>query len=194
MEPFTRYWWLFILRGVFALAFGVLALVRPGAALLALVIVFGAYALLDGVAALVFAFRKDNPHRGWSIFEGVTGVAAGLLTLLVPGITALTLYVLIASWAVLTGIAEIVIAIRLRRELKGEGWLIAQGLLSVAFGILMVALPAVGVIALVALISAFAFIAGTLWVALGIRLGRLDRASRADHPHVGTRPQAGVPI
>lgn len=158
------------------MVFGVFALSSPGAALLSLVLVFGIYALADGVTALVFAFRKNNPHRGWSIFQGGIGILAGLAALVFPGTTAIALYVMIASWAVLSGIATVVIAIGLRKQLRGEGWLIAHGLLTVAFGVLMVALPAAGVVALISLIAAFAFIAGGVWIAFGIKLARLRKA------------------
>jgi uncharacterized membrane protein HdeD (DUF308 family) len=175
METYTHYWWLLVLRGVFALLFGVLTIIHPGAALATLVVVFGAYALANGVAALVMAFRRDNRHRGWSVFEGIVGVAAGALILLKPGISSLALYAFIAAWAVTTGIAEIALAIYLRREIEGEGWLIAQGILSTGFGVLMVALPAVGIVALVALIASYAFIAAAFWVALGFEMSRLGR-------------------
>jgi uncharacterized membrane protein HdeD (DUF308 family) len=187
METFTRNWWLFIVRGVLALLWAAFAIAQPAAAIAALVIIFGVYALADGLVALYFTFKRDNAYRGWSLFEGIVGVAAGILTFMRPGLTALALYSFIAAWAFLTGIAEVAIAVSLRKAIRGEGWLIAQGVISVAFGVLMVALPRAGVIALIGLVAGFAAVSGVMWIALGIELSQL-------HRNVQVRDFGGTPV
>jgi uncharacterized membrane protein HdeD (DUF308 family) len=194
MDFFIRHWWIFVLRGLLALVFGFVALAYPAAALTALVLMFGIYAFADGVMALVFAFRRGHARRGWAIFEGITGIGAGLLTLFWPGVTAIALYAFIAARAVFAGIAQIVMAVRLRREIRGEAWLIAQGVLGVGFGVLMIALPIAGVIALVALIAAFAFMAGGVWIGLGLELRRFEHRRRGQSQgSVPTIPAAPRP-
>src|SRR5262249_13320305 len=137
----TRYWWVLALRGVVAVLFGLLAFVWPGVTLAALVLLFGAYALLDGVAALVHAVAGGAGMRWPLALEGLVGVLAGIATLVWPGITALALLYLIAVWAIVTGVLEVVSAIRLRQVIDNEWLLGLSGLASVVFGVLLVVWP-----------------------------------------------------
>jgi uncharacterized membrane protein HdeD (DUF308 family) len=181
MEAFIHRWWLYILRGLFAIAFGVLAIVRPGTALAGLVIAFGIYALADGIVDVLLAFTPASLHRGWTLFAGIVAIIIGVLTLRSPALTALALYVAMAVWAVIHGISELVVAIRLRRVVTGEAWLVAHGILTVIFGVLMFVLPAVGVAMLIGLIAAYAFIAGVVWIVFGAELARVNRALAHAH-------------
>jgi len=175
----ARSWWMFIVRGVLAMLFGVMCLVMPGISLVALILVYGAYALADGVIAAVAAFRNRLPGEGfpWSVLLiGVAGILAGILAFMFPGLTALALLYLIAAWHVVRGGFEIVAAVQLRKELEGEGWLIVAGALSVLFGVFLFAWPGAGVLALVWLIGAFAIAAGIMFVILGLRLKGLPHS------------------
>jgi uncharacterized membrane protein HdeD (DUF308 family) len=173
-EVLARNWWLLLLRGVAAVGFGVLAFVWPGLTLLALVFLYGAYALLDGILAIAAAIkgRGTSAPTGWLIFIGLLGIGAGLATFFWPAITALALLVLIAVWSILQGVFTIAGAIRLRREIEGEWLLIVSGLLSVVFGLLVMAHPGAGALALVWIIGAYAVAFGALLIVLSLRLHR----------------------
>jgi uncharacterized membrane protein HdeD (DUF308 family) len=175
MLTLARNWWVLVVRGVLALLFGILAFVFPRDALLALVFLFGAYAAVDGIFALVAAFRAVERRMSWwpFVLEGIAGIALAVLTVVWPGITALALLYLIAAWAFATGIFEIAAAIRLRREIKGEFWLGLAGVLSIAFAVLAVLFPGRGALAVVWIIATYALIFGVVLVALGLRLRRL---------------------
>ena len=168
----AKNWWLLLLRGIAAVAFGALAFAWPGLTLVALVLLYGAYALTDGVFAIAAAIsgRGGAAPTGWLVFVGLLGIGAGLAAFFWPGITALVLLVLIAVWSILHGGFEIVGAIRLRREIEGEWLLILSGLLSVLFGVLVLAQPGAGALALVWLIGAYALLFGGLLIALSLRL------------------------
>jgi uncharacterized membrane protein HdeD (DUF308 family) len=144
----------------------------PGITLFILVTLFGAYALVDGIFALIAAFSRDTTRRRWwaLLFEGITGIVVGVLTFIWPGLTAMGLLFLIAFWAILTGLFEIITAIRLRREITGE-WLMALiGVLSIAFGMLLVIYPLAGALSVVWLIGIYAFAEGVLMIALAFKL------------------------
>jgi uncharacterized membrane protein HdeD (DUF308 family) len=185
-ETLTRYWWAVVLRGVAAVLFGLLALIWPDITVFVLVVLFGAYALVDGVLALVAAATGENRgRRGWLIFAGVVGVLAGIVTFLWPEVTTLALLYVIAAWALVTGVLEIMAAIRLRREIHGEWLYIISGACSVLFGILLAVWPATGALALVILIGSFSIVFGVVLVAFGLRLRRL----RQERSHAGlSRP------
>jgi uncharacterized membrane protein HdeD (DUF308 family) len=170
-------WWVWMLRGSAAILFGILAFAAPASSLAALVMLWGAYAVLDGVFALVIAARRGRAglRWGWMFFEGLVGIAAGVGTFAWPAITGLVLLAFIAAWAVLTGVAEIAAAIALRRELRGEWLLGASGALSVAFGALLLVRPEAGALAIAWMIGAYALVFGVLLVAFGLRLNRLRR-------------------
>jgi uncharacterized membrane protein HdeD (DUF308 family) len=176
MELLARYWWMFVLRGVVAVIFGILALIWPGITLTALVLLFGAYALVDGIFALgsaIFGGRSSEGRRPWLVLEGIAGILAGILTFIWPGITALVLLFFIAAWAVVTGVFEIIAAVQLRREIQGE-WLMAlAGVFSIIFGILLFVWPVTGALAVVWLIGIYSIVFGVALIALGIRLRSL---------------------
>lgn len=187
MELLARYWWVLVVRGVAAVLFGLVALIWPDITLWVLVLLFGAYALVDGVFALGAAVaRRDVPtgQRVWLVIEGIAGIAAAVAAVFWPSITALALLLLISAWAVVTGVLEIVAAIQLRRELTGEWLLALSGVLSVLFGLLLLIRPAEGAIAVVWLIGIYAIVFGVALVALGLRLRR---------PRRGTVPGAHRP-
>src|SRR5207245_8654804 len=174
-------WWALVIRGVAGVLFGLGALVWPPAAVAALVLLFGAYALVDGIFNIVAAVHAPREGRrwGWLMVSGVIGIATGLITFFFPGITALALVVLVASWSVVTGVAEIVAAIRLRKQIRHEWLWIVSGALSVAFGVLLFLLPAAGALALAIWIGAFMLVFGALLIGFGIRLRNWARTHRA---------------
>jgi uncharacterized membrane protein HdeD (DUF308 family) len=161
------------LRGLAAIVFGVLAFVWPDITLFALVLLFGAYMLVDGIFAIVAAVRAAGREARWwlLLIEGVLGVLAGLVAAFWPGLTALALLYFIAAWAIVSGILEVIGAIRLRQEIEGEWALGLSGALSVLFGILLVVIPApAGLLSLVWLIGAYALVFGVLLLVLAFRL------------------------
>lgn len=170
-------WWTFVLRGVFALLFGVIAFVWPGLTILALTYVFGFYALLDGIFALVAAWNFRSSNRVWVlILEGLLSLAAGVIAFVSPGTTVLVLLMVIAAWAILTGILEIVAAIRLRREIENEVWLGLAGLASIIFGALLVVWPGTGLVTISWLIGFYAIAFGISMLILGFRLQGLNKS------------------
>ena len=168
----SRSWWLVALRGVIGILFGLVAFFMPGITLFVLVILFGAYMLVDGVFALVQAIRFRHERERWPmlLLEGVLGIAIGLVTLFWPGITALAWLYTIAIWAIATGVLEIATAIRLRKEIKGEWFLALTGVVSIALGIALVLLPLAGLLAWVWLIGAYSIVFGVILIALAWRL------------------------
>ncbi len=171
-------WPLLLVRGVLAIVFGLLTfLVSPPLTLAVLVLLFGAYSIVDGLVAVVVAFGL-RAQRGFAslLVGGLAGIAAGIVTVFYPAITAVALLALIAAWAVVTGIMQIAAAIALRKELTGEWRLVLAGVLSVVFGVLMVLNPAAGALAFVWLIGFYALFFGTLLVVLAARLRHLSRA------------------
>ena len=178
LQYLTRHWWSVALRGVLAVAFGVVAWIWPDITVHALVLLYGFYALVDGLlalAALLVGGSLVRDRRVWLIVEGVAGIAAGVIAFLWPGITALVLLYLIAAWAIATGVLEIAAAIWLRRELRGEWLLALGGVVSVLFGVFLIVRPGEGAIAVVWLIGLFAIVFGVALIGLGLRLRRLGR-------------------
>ena len=172
LDAMAKGWWLVLLRGIAAIVFGVLAFVWPGLTLLTLVLFYGAYALVDGIIALIAAFSggaKPVP-TWWLVVGGVAGIVAGIATFVWPGITAFVLIVFIGAWSIVHGIFEIVGAIKLRKEIDNEWWLILAGALSVIFGISVLVLPGAGALALIWVIGAYAIVFGILLVGLSLRL------------------------
>jgi uncharacterized membrane protein HdeD (DUF308 family) len=160
-------WWVLALRGLAGILVGIAAFAWPGITLFVLVILFGAYLLVDSVLAVV----AGGMSRSWLlVLEGAAGVIAGILTLVWPSITAVVLLVLVAVWAILTGLIELYAAIRLRRVIRNEWVLILVGAASVIFGILLLINPAAGLLTLVWLIGAYSLVFGVLLVALAFRL------------------------
>lgn len=169
-----RNWWVFLVRGVAAILFGIGAFVWPGLTLAVLVYLFGAYALLDGIVSIVAGIRaRDEVERWWMmILVGIAGIVVGIMTFVWPGITALVLLYFIAGWAIVTGALEIAAAIRLRKEIEGEWALIVGGVASVIFGALLIAMPGAGALASIWIIGSYAIIFGILMIMLAFRLRR----------------------
>lgn len=164
------HWSSLALRGVCALAFGILSFMWPALSLATLVLIWAVYALIDGTLALVAGFRA----KIWSLaFIGLMGVLAGIGTFIYPGMTALVLLYFIAAWAIITGVLAIYIAIHLRKELTGEWALALAGVLSVVFGVLLIARPGAGALAVVFLIAGYAVAFGVLLLLLAFRLKSL---------------------
>jgi uncharacterized membrane protein HdeD (DUF308 family) len=174
LHALADHWWLLLLRGIAAIIFGVLAFMWPVLTLLTLTFLWGAYAVVDGVLALWEAIagqgRSRMGSRFWLAIVGIAGIIAGLLAFAWPGLTALVLLMFIAIWAIVTGLFEIWGAIQLRKEIEGEWLLILSGLLSVAFGVILLARPGVGALAVVWLIGWYAILAGAVYIALAFRL------------------------
>lgn len=177
----TWRWWSIALRGVAAIILGILSLYAPAVTFLSLVIVFGVYAIIDGVLALFMAARGTGTSQGAIILRGIVSIIAGVLALVWPGITALALLVVIGVWAIIAGILEIVVAVRHRKELEHEWLLGLEGALSLAFGILLLFSPLAGAITLGLWIGVYALVFGTLLVAAGFRMrSRQKKAAPPD--------------
>jgi uncharacterized membrane protein HdeD (DUF308 family) len=179
LTVYTSSWWALVLRGIVAIAFGVLAFVWPGITLTALVFLWGAYALVDGAFAIAAGVRSHAENKRWWVLllEGILGIAAGIVAFAIPGITALVLLLLIAAWAIVTGAFEIAAAIQLRKYIKGEWLLALAGVASILFGVLLFLNPGAGALAVVWLVGAYTIVFGVLLIALGLRLHSLVRSA-----------------
>jgi uncharacterized membrane protein HdeD (DUF308 family) len=167
-------WWALLLRGIAAALFGLAALFWPGMTIFVLIIFFGAYALVDGILALVAGIRGSEGSRWLLLAEGALGVLAGLAALFWPGMTALLLLFVISAWAIFTGLLKVIMAIAFRREVE-NAWLMGlSGVLSVLFGVILAVLPAAGLLSLVWLVGIYALIFGVALIVLGWR-ARGDR-------------------
>jgi uncharacterized membrane protein HdeD (DUF308 family) len=175
IETLKRHWWVPVLRGIAAVLFGIMAFVYPGLTVAVLVLLFGAWILVDGVFRVIGAIghRASDKEWGFDLIIGIMGIIIGFLTFHAPRITALALIIYIAAWALMIGATEIALAIKLRREIKGEWFLILMGLLSIAFAVMLLWNPLPGALALVWLIGSYAIAFGILAVILGFRLRSL---------------------
>ncbi len=178
----ARWWWTLILRGVVAIVFGVLAFVAPAFGIALLVVLFAVWAIIDGVNNLLTGIRTRSQDRSWwlEILEGIVGVVAGVIALALPAFAAEVLVLLIAVWAILTGVIEIWLAIRLRRVIEGEAWMALAGVASILFGMVVILFPAAGALSIVWLIGSFAIAFGVFLVLLGWRLRRIDQLAHRD--------------
>ena len=176
IEALKRHWWVPVIRGIAAIIFGVIAFVYPGLTIATLVLFFGAWVLIDGLFRVVGAIghRASDPDWGWHIVIGIVGIIVGLLTFHAPQITALALIIYIAAWALMIGATEIAFAIKLRREIKGEWFLILMGLASIVFAILLLWNPIAGAAAVIWLIAWYAVVLGILAIFFGFRLRSLS--------------------
>jgi uncharacterized membrane protein HdeD (DUF308 family) len=175
IETLKRHWWVPVLRGIAAVLFGIMAFAYPGLTVAVLVLLFGAWILVDGVFRVIGAIghRASDKEWGFDLIIGIMGIIIGFLTFHAPRITALALIIYIAAWALMIGATEIALAIKLRREIKGEWFLILMGLLSIAFAVMLLWNPLPGALALVWLIGSYAIAFGILAVILGFRLRSL---------------------
>ena len=177
VHALAKNWWLLLLRGIAAIVFGLLAFAWPGLTLLTLILFYGAFALIDGVLAIIAAITGGSAApRWWLAIVGLLGLAAGLLTFLMPGLTAVVLLLFIAGWAIATGVFQIIGAIKLRKEIDNEWLLILCGVISVLFGVCMMLAPGAGALALVWVIGAYSVVIGALFVALAFRLRKHTHA------------------
>lgn len=180
LRSLAENWWLLLLRGLAAIGFGILALIWPGHTLVALTFIFAAYALVDGIfafGAAIFGHSSGMVPRWWLALVGVLGILAGLLAFAWPGMTALVLLLLIASWAIVIGVLEIFGAVQLRKEIKGEWWLIINGCLAILFGVILFIHPGAGALAFVWGIGFYAILAGGSLIGLAFRLRKMKQAT-----------------
>jgi uncharacterized membrane protein HdeD (DUF308 family) len=170
-------WWVLLLRGILAILFGVAAYAWPGLTLATLVLFFAAFVFLDGIFDVYHAFSGRQEKENWwlLLIEGLLGIALGILTWMRPGVTTVVLLLYIAFWAIMTGILRVVMAIRLRKEIEGEWLLILSGLAGVAFGVIVMARPGAGALALLWLIGAWAIVVGVFLVTLAFKVRGLAK-------------------
>lgn len=175
-----RNWWMLAVRGVIGIVFGIAALIWPESAMLALVLLFGAFVMLDGIFAIAFSIASQGYFEHWwgILFEGLTGIIIGILTFVWPNITALILLYFISAWAVITGIFETVAAIKFRRVIPGEWTMIINGIISVLLGTLLFIFPAAGEVSIAWMIGIFAITAGIMELIFAFRLRSLLHMSR----------------
>ena len=171
LHGLAKHWWVLALRGVAAIVFGVLAFAWPGITILSLVMLYGAYALVDGVFSIFAAVGGGTPApRWWLAVVGILGILAGLIAFANPVLVGLYLLWFIGAWAIVSGVMEIIGAIRLRKEIDNEWWLILHGLISVLFGIFLFAEPLTSALALIWVIGAYAVAAGVIMIMLAFKL------------------------
>jgi len=171
-------WWLLLLRGLAAIAFGVIAFFWPGITLVALTYLWGAYALVDGVVAIWAAFSASGDDAGprwWLGLSGIVSILAGIVAFVYPGLTALVLLVVIAVWAIIIGLLQLYAAMQLRKVINNEWWLILSGLLSIAFGAVLIAWPGTGALAVIWTIAWFAVFFGCMFIGLAFELKKFKR-------------------
>ena len=173
----SRYWWTTLFRGIVWILFGLIVFAQPALTLVTLTLLVGAFLIVDGLARIVSGIGGHRTSEHWWVLllTGAAGLAVGILTFVDPAMTALALLLYLAVWAIATGLLEIAIAIQVRREITGEGWLVLSGLLSVAFGVLLIARPGVGILSVLLLIAAYAIAFGVLLIGLSFRMRRLLR-------------------
>jgi len=179
LHTLARNWWALALRGVVAVLFGLLTFILPGITLVTLVLLFGAYALVDGIFNLIGFFRVAS-HQWALLIEGVVGIIAGIVAFALPAITAIVLLYVIAFWAIFTGVFEIIAGIRLRKAIANEWILLLVGVLSLLFGLLILFAPGAGALAIVLWIGAYALVFGVFLLALAFRL--------RGHRHLAVQP------
>jgi uncharacterized membrane protein HdeD (DUF308 family) len=181
-------WWMFLIRGIAAVLFGIAVLVWPGIALASLVFIWGVYAVADGIFAMVAGIQgqPEVTNRWLTVLQGVVSIIAGVIAFVWPGITAMALLYVIAGWAIVTGILEIIVAIQLRKEISNEFWLGLSGVLSVVFGVLLFLYPGSGMLSLLWLLGIYTIGFGLTTIFLSFRL-------RGTIPH-GGKPQSTQPV
>ena len=187
----TKRWWVLLLNGLAAIAFGVIAFTRPGITLFALVFLFGIYAFLDGITAISasLAARTQRGQSWWQmLLIGILGILAGFTSFMWPHITAVALLLVIGVWAIIRGVLEIIAAIELRKVIEHEWMLGLAGVASLLFGAILLARPGVGALAMVWMIGAFALVHGVLLVAFSFRVKAMK--SRLEDAGMGPTSRA----
>jgi uncharacterized membrane protein HdeD (DUF308 family) len=183
LQVMARNWWALAIRGVAAILFGILVFIVPGIALQSLILLFAAYAIVDGIFAIITAVRDRAANNRWWVLllEGIVSIIAGIFAFLQPAMTALVLLYLIAAWAIVTGVFEIIAAIRLREEIEGELLLGLAGLASLLFGIfLIVSNPATGILAVLWMVGVYSIAFGVLMLILAFRLRGMANRTPTD--------------
>jgi len=180
LDVLSRYWWAFVVRGIFAILFGIVSFAWPGITVATLIVLFGAYALVDGIFLIIKAIGnwRGREDRWLLLLEGLLGIGIGFLTLAAPGVTALALVFYIAAWSLATGVLEIATAVRLRKEIEGEGWMILSGIASILFALLLMSFPGAGAVGLVWVIAGYAIVFGIILVILGFKLRGTRKVSQ----------------
>jgi uncharacterized membrane protein HdeD (DUF308 family) len=168
----ARNWWTVALRGAIAILFGLALLIWPTISLRVLVVLFGLFAIVGGAFTAIVMLREANAYKRWWLFllEGLFGIAAGVIALFWPGITGLILLYLIAAWAIVTGLFEIIVAFQLRQQLQGEWLLVLAGIVSVVFGVLLTVWPVAGALAILVFLGAYAIFYGVMLLIVAYRL------------------------
>jgi len=177
----SRFWWLLLIRGAISVIFGILVITWPGISLLSLLVVFGVYVLADGVGNVVTAIGGRDEQENWwlLLLSGLAGIFVGLLTFFKPGLTALVLLFYIAIWAISTGVLHIVTALRLRKVVGGEIWMVLGGIASVLLGILLMANPGEGALTVLWLVGAYGIVFGAILIILALRARRFIKRAEA---------------
>lgn len=181
-DTLLRSWWVPALRGVIAILFGAVTLYWPQLTLLVLVSLFAGYAIFTGIVSVAGAIRNHTHDDHWWLFLiiGLVGIGAGIITIIHPAITAVVLAMLIGANALLTGVLDVVAAIRLRREIHGEWLLALSGMAAIVFGILVFLYPVAGVLTIIGMVSAYAFITGILLIVAALRLRSISKSGRLE--------------
>lgn len=171
----ARKWWVLLLNGICAIIFGIIAFTWPGMTLLWLAIVYGVYCLFDGVTMIIVSVNRSRRGESWGqmLFQGIISLIAGAIALCWPAITAIALLFVIAAWAIVRGITEIIAAVRLRKVISNEWLLVLAGIISVLFGLLLIARPGVGALSVIWIIASFAIVHGIVLIALSFKLHKL---------------------
>ena len=181
IDVLAKNWWAIGIRGALGILFGLIAIFLPGATMLSLVLVFAAYAFLDGVLGIVSAVRaaRENERWGYLVLEGLVDIAAAAVAVLWPGITVVAFVFVIAFWAIVTGVLELMAAFRLD-FIDGRGWLVFGGIVSILYGALLIAAPMIGAVVLTWWLGAYALVFGVCLVVLAFKLrARLEKLSPA---------------
>jgi uncharacterized membrane protein HdeD (DUF308 family) len=178
----ARWWWAFLLRGIVAIVFGIVAFVAPAFGGLLLVYLFGVWALVEGITSLYTGIQRRGADRRWwvEVLEGILSVAAGLVAIILPTFAAEILVLLISVWAIVVGVFQVYLAIRLRDEMRGEFWLGLAGVAVVLLGVGMLLFPSAAALSLVWLIGSMAIVFGTFLAILGWRLRRINALAKID--------------
>ena len=180
ITTFLKYWWTYVVRCVLALLFGLICVLAPGITLALLAVWAGAFVLVDGLFGLVgtIANWKELEEKWLLIVESLLSILLGWLIMRMPEVTLLMLVMFMAMWAFFVGITRIALAIRLRKEIEGEGWMIAAGVLTIGMGVLLVLLPGIGVITVAMLLGVASLVAGGALIAAGLRMRKVHRAAK----------------
>lgn len=167
----ARNWWAFVIRGILAVLFGLIALFQPGVTMLSLVLLFAAYAISDGVFAIVSAVRAAKAHERWGllVLEGVVDIIAGVAAVALPGLTVVVFVTLLAVWALLTGGLMLVAGFKLDPD-HGRWWMVLGGVVSMLYGVLLLIAPLIGAVVLTWWIGAYALIFGVAMLVMAFRL------------------------